>query len=70
MSVNSEYYLARAAECARDAEQATLDNVRERCRRSEEAWLSMARQIAQGEAMRAVADAEKAKQAQALNEAA
>jgi len=60
MSVNSEYYLERAAECARDAEKATLDNVRERCRRSEEAWLSMARRLARGEVMRETLAAEKA----------
>ena len=27
MSTASEFYLARAAECTRDAEHATLDNV-------------------------------------------
>lgn len=42
MSVTSEYYMARAAECARDADAATLDNVRDRCRRAEQAWTEMA----------------------------
>jgi len=60
MSVNSEYYLARAAECARDAEIATLDNVRERARRSEAAWLSMAHRMERGEVMRETLAAEKA----------
>lgn len=60
MSVTSEYYLARAAESARDAEAATLDNVRDRCRRSEAAWLTMAGRIAQGEAMRDTLAVEKA----------
>ena len=60
MSVTSEYYMARAAESARDAEAATLDNVRDRCRRSEAAWLTMAGRIAQGEAMRDTLAVEKA----------
>lgn len=60
MSTTSEFYLARAAESARDAENATLDNVRERCRRSEAAWRSMAERIARGEAMRDGIAAEKA----------
>ena len=38
-------YLARANEARAAAEKATLDNVRERCLRSEEAWLSMARRL-------------------------
>jgi len=60
MSVNSEYYLARAAECAADAEKATLDNVKDRYRRSEAAWLSMAGRLQRGETMRAQITAEKA----------
>ncbi|PTQ12387.1 hypothetical protein CLG96_05500 [Sphingomonas oleivorans] len=60
MSVNREFYMARAAESARDAENATLDNVRERCRRSEAAWLSMADRLTRGEAMREKLATEKA----------
>jgi hypothetical protein len=60
MSATSDFYLARAADSARDAENATLDNVRDRCRRSEAAWLSMADRIARSEAMRDVTAAEKA----------
>lgn len=42
----SNFYLARAAECAVEAELTELANVRERCRRSEAAWRIMAeRQI-------------------------
>lgn len=59
MSTTSEFYLARAAESAREAEAATLDNVRDRCRRSEAAWLSMATRIARGEEMRVQLIAEK-----------
>jgi hypothetical protein len=61
MAATSEFYLARAAECARDAENATLENVRKRCRRAEAAWLAMARRIEQGEALRASVAAEKAR---------
>ena len=42
MSSNHEFYLARAAEARADAEAATLDNVRDRCLRSEAAWAAMA----------------------------
>jgi hypothetical protein len=64
MSATSDFYLARAADSARDAENATLDNVRDRCRRAEAAWLSMAGRIAQNEAMRDIVAAEKAVAAQ------
>ena len=60
MSVTSEFYLARAAECARDAEATALANVRERCLRSQEAWLAMANRLHKGERMRDQAAAEKA----------
>jgi len=60
MSVTSEFYTTRADEAARDAAAATLDNVRERCLRSEAAWRSMASRIARGEAMRETLAAEKA----------
>lgn len=52
MSTTTDFYLARAAENARDASNATLDNVRERCRRSEEAWLLIARRSARSDEMR------------------
>lgn len=60
MSVTSEFYLARAAESAREAETTLLANVRERCRRSEEAWLAMANRLRKGERLRDEAAAEKA----------
>lgn len=60
MSVTSEFYMTRAAECAREAEAATLDNVRDRARRSETAWLTMAHRLLRGEEMRDAAAAEKA----------
>lgn len=40
------YYREQAASCARDADTATLTHVRERCRRSEHAWLAMAERAA------------------------
>lgn len=60
MSVTSDFYLARAAECAREAEATVLENVRERCLRSQEAWLSMANRLRKGEVMRDQVAAEKA----------
>ena len=42
MSVQASYFFARAAEAKADAASATLDNVRERCLRSEAAWTAMA----------------------------
>lgn len=48
-----QFYRARAAQANADAEAATLDNVRERCRRSEEAWTLLADRAARTEKMRA-----------------
>jgi hypothetical protein len=55
-----DFYNARAAECARDAENATLDNVRERSLRAQKAWLDMAQRVDRSEGLRAAAAAEKA----------
>jgi hypothetical protein len=55
-----EFYLARAAEAKRDADAATLDNVRDRCLRSEAAWTDMASRAGRTERMRAKAEADKA----------
>lgn len=60
MSVTSQFYLARAAECARDAEAALLDNVRDRYRRSEAAWRAMADRLTRAEVVRAEETARKA----------
>ena len=65
MSLTSDFYLARAAECAREAETTVLANVRERCLRSQEAWLSMANRLRKGEVMREQAVTEKALKATA-----
>ena len=60
MSVQHEFYLARAAEARREADAATLSNVRDRCLRSEAAWLSMAERAERTEKMRARSEADKA----------
>lgn len=56
---NHDFYLARAAEAKRDADAATLDNVRDRCLRSEAAWADMAARAERGDRMRAKLEAEK-----------
>jgi hypothetical protein len=41
-SSSLEFFLARAAQARAEAEEATLDHVRERCLRSEAAWTAFA----------------------------
>ena len=53
MSTTSNYYLARAQDSAREASEAILSNVRERCLRSEAAWLAMAQRLLKNEAQAA-----------------
>lgn len=60
MSITRDFYLARAADSARDAADTTLENVRERCLRSEAAWRAMADRVIRGEVMRDTLAAEKA----------
>ena len=60
-----ETFLARAAEARADADSAMLDNVRDRCLRSEAAWSEMAARAERTEKMRAARDAEKAAMAAA-----
>lgn len=55
-------YLARAAEARADAESATLDNVRDRCLRSEAAWRGMAERAERTAKMREALLASKASQ--------
>lgn len=47
-----QFYLARAAQARADASAATLDNVRDRCLRAEDAWNRMAERAARTEEMR------------------
>ena len=65
--MSSEFFMTRAAEARRDAEAATLANVRERCLRSEAAFLDMAARAERSNRMRAKLEAEKAA-AQGRNE--
>jgi hypothetical protein len=55
-----EFYMSRAAEARTEAEAATLDNVRNRCLRSEAAWNDMAQRAGRAERLRARLIAEKA----------
>jgi hypothetical protein len=50
---NLAFFRARAAQANADAEAATLDHVRERCRRSQAAWMALADKAEQSERMRA-----------------
>lgn len=54
-----DLYAARADEARAEADIAVLDNVRERCLRSAEAWEAMAARARRGETMRAKLQAEK-----------
>jgi hypothetical protein len=60
MSATSEFYFARAAESAAQAETALLDNVRDRCLRAEAAWLLMAERSTKAEVSRREQISEKA----------
>jgi hypothetical protein len=64
MSATSEFYRARAAESAAQAEATSLDNVRERCLRAEAAWLLMAERLTRAEVSRREQAVEKAERDQ------
>ena len=51
-SSNLQFFLARAAQAHEEAEAATLDHVRERCRRSEAAWSALADRAQRSEELR------------------
>ncbi|RVT93363.1 hypothetical protein [Sphingomonas crocodyli] len=59
MSSTSDFYLARAAECAREAERTQLENVRERHLRAESAWRALAEQLLYADRLREAREAEK-----------
>ncbi|WP_176594451.1 hypothetical protein [Sphingobium sp. EM0848] len=52
MSVTSDFYLARVAQCDREAGETDLANVRDRCLRAKAAWQAMADRVLKGEADR------------------
>ncbi len=60
MSAQHQFYLARATEAKKEADAATLDNVRDRCLRAAAAWDGMAARAARTEKMRAKSEADKA----------
>ena len=66
---DSEFFALRAAAAHDEAEAATLDNVRERARRSEAAWAIMAERSARMEVARAAREARPAAMAEASVEA-
>lgn len=47
-----EFYRTRAAQARAEADDATLDHVRERCRRSEVAWTALADRAARSEQLK------------------
>ncbi len=51
-NTNLEFYLARANQARTEAEEATLDHVRERCRRSQAAWQQLADRAERSELMK------------------
>jgi flagellar biosynthesis chaperone FliJ len=57
-----DIYLQRAEEARNQANETTLENVRERCQRSEAAWMEMAARAERTEKMRADHAAAKAAQ--------
>ncbi|WP_375195877.1 hypothetical protein [Sphingobium sp.] len=60
MSVTSDFYLARVAQCDWEANETDLTNVRDRCLRAKAAWQTMADRVLKGEADRKQQAADKA----------
>lgn len=63
MSVTNQFYRTREAEARREADAATLDNVRDRHLHAASAWAAMATRAERTEQRRAETDARKAAQA-------
>jgi len=57
---NLQFFLARVAQAREEAEAATLDHVRERCRRSEAAWSALAQKAERSERLRVQEEKRKA----------
>ena len=60
-----DLYRQRAEQARAEADEATLDNVRDRCLRAEAAWIEMADRAERTERMRASQEAHKAALAEA-----
>ena len=56
------FYLARAEQARAEAEAATLEHVRERCRRSEAAWNALAARAERTALMKVAEEKRKAEQ--------
>lgn len=67
-SSNLQFFLARAEQARSEAEAATLDHVRERCRRSEAAWTVLADKARRSEQLRIEEAKRKSEAAPALHE--
>lgn len=52
-SSNLQFFMARAMQAKADGDASTLDQVRERFRRSETAWRAMAERVSHAEQLRA-----------------
>ena len=61
-SSNLNFYLARVDQARAEGEAATLDHVRERCRRSEAAWTALADRAIRSERLRVEEAQRKAEQ--------
>jgi hypothetical protein len=55
MALNSEIYLARAEECARDADNSNLPRVRDRNARAAEVWREMSEKAERFEILQGIA---------------
>lgn len=65
---NLDFFLARADQARAEAEAATLEHVRERCRRSEAAWAALADRAQRSERLREAEAIRKAQVAPQLQE--
>ena len=59
---NLEFFRARVAQARAEADGATLDHVRERCRRSAAAWTAFAERAARSEQVKSAEARRKAEQ--------
>jgi hypothetical protein len=59
---NADFFLARAEQARGEAEAATLEHVRERCRRSEAAWTALADRAQRAEEFKVLEQERKAAQ--------
>jgi hypothetical protein len=64
---NLQFFLDRADQARAEAEAATLNHVRERCRRSEAAWSALADKAQRGERLRIEDQKRKAAEAASIS---